>query len=293
MTPNFNSPVVAPRAPVWVTPLAAASPENTALTAAFAAGAGLAALDAVVRTQTPWTGVWRRRLALKAAASLPRRREDAAALRDALAFTKPGDDPGPAGRVYLAWRALVLDGRLADVAAALGPPRLDLAGLAALIDAHARSRAPAPLAAAAAAKAAFAWRAEVLPFAIADLVLATRLGWRAPLPLLAAEIGRVKPDEPAWVATCCSAYARAAVAACELNAEIAAAAARLLAVAPKLRARGADAAIAALLDDDALASAADIPGLSDRGLRRLFDRLVALGAIRELSGRATFRLYGL
>ena len=63
---------------------------------------------------------------------------------------------------------------------------------------------------------------------------------------------------------------------------------------PKLRAKGAGAALQALLDEDCLAASSEIGGqLSERGARRLFDRLVAFGAIRELTGRATFRLYGL
>jgi Protein of unknown function (DUF1403) len=71
------------------------------------------------------------------------------------------------------------------------------------------------------------------------------------------------------------------------------AAQRLAEAASKLRARGAWAALQALLDEDSLSAATKISGLSERGARRLFERLAALGVIRELTGRPTFRLYGL
>jgi Fic family protein len=69
----------------------------------------------------------------------------------------------------------------------------------------------------------------------------------------------------------------------------------LLNVAAKLRAKGAGRVIALLLADDCVSAsrAAKAAGLSDRASRRLFDRLVALGAVRELSGRPNFRFYGL
>jgi Protein of unknown function (DUF1403) len=70
-------------------------------------------------------------------------------------------------------------------------------------------------------------------------------------------------------------------------------AAKLQAVAPKLRAKGAGAALQALLDDDSLSATSKLGGLSERGARRLFERLVSLGTLRELTGRPTFRLYGL
>ena len=54
-----------------------------------------------------------------------------------------------------------------------------------------------------------------------------------------------------------------------------------------------EALLQALLDEDSLSAAGKFSGLSERGARRLFERLVALGAARELTGRATFRLYGL
>lgn len=285
------------RPPAWATALVARSaPEISGLSAAFAAGAALASLDVLVNRNAPFAGGWRQRLALKAAAaSLEGRAGDEASLRDAHALTRPGGDPGPAGRVYAAWRALASRPRFADIAVDLGASPADLEFLNATRDVHARALAPAPLAAAAVATAVAAkWpRAIPLAFAVADCILAARLGWRTPLPLLALEVLRARPSDATWTAACCAAYARAAARACDLHAELGAAATRLEAVAPKLRAKGARAAISALLDEDAVSSAAEIPGLSDRGLRRLFDRLVDLGAVRELTGRPTFRLYGL
>jgi Protein of unknown function (DUF1403) len=62
-----------------------------------------------------------------------------------------------------------------------------------------------------------------------------------------------------------------------------------------LRAKGAARVVELLLADDALAPsrAAKAARLSDRAARRLFERLMELDALRELSGRPSFRLYGL
>jgi hypothetical protein len=59
-----------------------------------------------------------------------------------------------------------------------------------------------------------------------------------------------------------------------------------------LRARTSDLVVERLLSEDAIVASEKIAGMCDHGLRRLFDRLVELGAVRELSGRPTFRLYG-
>ena len=49
---------------------------------------------------------------------------------------------------------------------------------------------------------------------------------------------------------------------------------------------------AMLLTEDAQAATAGASA-TDRSTRRLFERLVAIGVARELTGRPTFRLYGL
>lgn len=76
-------------------------------------------------------------------------------------------------------------------------------------------------------------------------------------------------------------------------ADLARRAARLKEVAPKLRARGAEEAVALFLSRDAVAPTALASLRSDRAARRFCDRLLELGAVRELTGRDTFRLYGI
>ena len=84
-----------PPLPAWAR--AVNAPETEA-EAAFLAGAALARLDAVVRENPPWAGVWRQRLALSAAAANVRRAgrtEDEAALRDAFHLTGRAAIPDP------------------------------------------------------------------------------------------------------------------------------------------------------------------------------------------------------
>ncbi|WP_170162601.1 DUF1403 family protein [Methylocystis hirsuta] len=71
--------------------------------------------------------------------------------------------------------------------------------------------------------------------------------------------------------------------------------AMLSSVAPKLRAKKAARVVDLLLADDCVspARAAKTAGLSDRAAPAAVRSARALGAVRELSGRANFRLYGL
>lgn len=147
--------------------------------------------------------------------------------------------------------------------------------------------------------------AEILALWLADVALAICLRWEAPLPLLATTIThpsmrgasgrRPRPSDPDWSVSVARATARAAQDAYALAGDLSRRSEALLAALPKLRAKGAGRVTALLLADDCVsaAQAAKAAGLSDRASRRLFDRLVDLGAVRELSGRPNFRLYGL
>lgn len=299
--------------------LAAQSLEDVALTAGVAIGA----LDAVVRRRERWTGAWRQRLALSAAAVTAKqagRVEDEAKLRDAVLLTKAGDDVGPAGLLLLAWRRLAMrpaedlltEKNLAAVLEEFGyaPDHEVISDLADElrrlgIGAGLAERLTGAFVAAEQygfGRAVGAW--------LADALVAQRLGWTHAVPLLGAEVNAAGPGRPRRSATPIAAsvddgrsqmkiqlaaQARAALRAVDLSAELGRKADRLLIVAPRLRAKAADTVVDRLLNEDALAASRGdtITGMSDRGLRRLFDRLIELGAVRELSGRTTFRIYGL
>lgn len=289
---------------------------------AIAAGAAIGALDGVVRRQERWAGVWRQRLALGAAAVTTRqagRVEDEAALRDAVLLTRPGDDVGPAGRMLLAWRRLasrpaeelLTEASIAGALEALGLARNDETANDLADELRQLAATEGAVGMLIGAFAAIERRG--LPRSVgcwfADALLAQRLGWTHAVPLLGGEaagiIGSGRPRRPSGVVatsieavperakTLLAAQARAALRAVDLSADIERRADRLIAVAPGLRARGADVVVDRLLSDDAIVASAKIAGMSDRSLRRLFERLAELGAVRELSGRPTFRIYGL
>jgi hypothetical protein len=284
----------------------------------FFAGAGLALLDAVLRHDPPAAGALRQRLAVQSAAAcakILRLNADVAGLRD-LRFAV-GDALGPAAKLLKLWRELAarppsLEGRRLAIAAGL----LDLpvANADALAESlRERSRAGDPVSAAAKMAAltfsafpdAPAAEAEILALWAFDLSVAIRLRWARPLPLITGKIldpglrsgggGRPKPGDPAWPKVAAAALALAAASALDLAADLFRRADALLAVAPKLRAKPAQRIVDLLLAEDCVspAEAARHAPMTDRAARRLFDRLVALGAAREFSGRPSFRLYGL
>jgi hypothetical protein len=285
----------------------------------FAAGAGLALLDAFLRADAPAQGALRARLALQSAAAsakILRLTADTAALRD-LRFAV-GDPIGSAANLVSLWRDGAarppsLDpGRLGDAAARLDLALPDRNSLAVSLKACTGEGDPVSAAAKAAALAFCALpdappaEAEILALWVFDMVIAVRLRWPRPVPLIATKIldpilrlpsarRRPRPNDPAWPNAAAGAIGLAAASAVDLAAELARRSNTLIAVAPKLRSKPAQKIVDLLLAQDCLspAEAARHAPMTGRAARRLFDRLVTLGAVRELSGRPAFRLYGL
>lgn len=138
-------------------------------------------------------------------------------------------------------------------------------------------------------------RAEVPGLILAEAALSQALGWTYAVPLLALGVkrGDLRKNGDDLRLACHCAVTASAVEALGMAASVARNTARLNAVASKLRAKGADAAVEMFLTRDAVTPTALASLNSDRAARRFCDRLVALGVVRELTGRDTFRLYGL
>lgn len=280
-----------PPMPSWVTSGRAETPEDVA----FLSGAALAHLHLVLRHENVPQTLLRERLALGAAEACVThqgRTERASDLRDAVAFLQPGDCPGPAGEVWQAWQRSVA--RPVSVKALhRALPEIDPEQIAMCLDAGQGG----PVARAAAVLQAVLEegpRDHTAPLLLADAALAQALGWSHVLPLLGRGLIRAdlrKMGEELRPA-CHRAIVCAAVEATRNAADLARRAAQLKTVAPKLRAKGAEEAVAKLLTCDAVPPSALASLRSGRAARRFCDRLVELGAVRELTGRDTFRLYG-
>lgn len=278
-----------PRMPAWVT----SGRVETLETVAFLSGAALSHLHVVLsREDVPQT-LLRDRLALRASEAciaFSGRPERAGELRDAVHLLRPDDLPGPAGETYLAWQRAV-EKPVSVKALGRALPNVEPGQIATWFD----TGQGGPVGRAAMVLEAVlreAPRAEVPALIFADAALAQTFGWDHVVPLLAAGLKRAdlrKQGDDLRLA-CYRAVVSSVVEAVRLAADLARRAAHLKAVAPKLRAKGAGEAVEMFLTRDAMAPSA-LP-LPDRAARRLCDRLVDLGAVRELTGRDTFRLYG-
>jgi hypothetical protein len=309
-TPTASAAV--PSLPAWVLPRGGNLDEADA---AFAAGIALKSLDDLVRAQPAWAGCWRQRLALRcaqAAVQLIGRNEGEHALRDALLLTAAGDDPGPAGAMVLAFNKLTAKTRpvgskvLQELAALMGLRQEGLSEVVDLFDAGLQSGRAIPFAVADLVAKICAARpdAEILAWWLADRLLAEKLGWDCGVPLLMGERygaafktiggrGRVRPGEPGFARAVCLALVAGTAEALRQGNEIGRRAEKLLAAAPTLRTKGAGVVIQKLLDEDAVPASAPGSHLSRWAATRLFERLTSFGAVRELSGRTSFRIFGL
>ena len=315
-------PVFLPPLPSWVTQNHGKTPESEA----FLSGASLAMLhmvlanpSATLPSQSTLTAeLLRNRLALRAAEAclkLEGRRESEADIRDAFYLAQAGGAMGPAGEMFVRWRKMKAIGLkrgdwLVQLRACVPEPVAE--ELPEWIDTIGQG-GPAvfgsPVAQAArmigSVMAAFP-REEASALICGDLVLARALGWAHPVPLLGLHIKRkdllqaAEGSAEELLLACHRAVAPGSQDAVRLAHDLVRRAQRLREVAPKLRAKGSGEAVALFLREDAVLPSTmlapkikgtNIP-MTGRAARRLCDRLVELGVVRELTGRSTFRLYG-
>lgn len=300
-----------PKLPSWVT----SGRAETFEAVAFRSGAALMVLDQLI--SDPKFGVpvklLANRLALKAATAtskLEGRLAREADIRDALHLTPPGEARGPDGDLLAFWREAVglRKGGAGEIADLTGP---DLAGeMGGWLDAgQARSRTHGPLPGCVAVLRSVLSadaRAERVACLLSDVVLAGALTWKTVLPVSAQRLTKTMLRDLAANGQGADLAVQARILesieeTIRLARDLAQRGAALRAVAPKLRAKGSDAAVALFLTEDAVTPSTMLSptikgtaiSMTSRAARRFCDRLVELGVARELTGRPTFRLYGI
>lgn len=300
-----------PQLPGWVT----SGRAETLETVGFRSGAALTVLDQLIgdsRYGVP-PKLLANRLALSAATAtskLEGRLAREADIRDAWHLTPPGEARGPDGDLLAFWRdaaRLRVDGpgEIADLIGA------DFAGeVSVWLDAgQDRARNNGPVAGCVAVLRAVLQvddRAERIACLLSDIVLARALRWKAVLPVSAQGLTKsvlrdlIKGGQGAELSVQVQ-ILETIEETIRLVRDLARRAEVLRAVTPKLRAKGSDAAVDLFLTEDAVAPASVLSPrirgtsirMTDRAARRFCDRLVELGVAQELTGRPTFRLYGI
>ena len=306
-----DDPSTLPKLPGWVT----SGRAETLETVAFRSGVALTVLDQLVsdaRYGVP-EKLLANRLALASATAtskLEGRLAREADIRDAYHLTPPGEARGPDGDLLAFWREAVRlrAGRAGEIANLVGADVAAEVGV--WIDAGLeRARTHGPLAGCVAVLRAVLEaddRAERVACLLSDVVLARALNWKVVLPVSAQRLTKaalrgVTGDGQGAELSVQARIVESVEGTIRVARDLARCAEALRSVAPKLRAKGSDAAADLFLTEDAVAPASmlsprirgtSIP-MTDRAARRFCDRLVELGVARELTGRSTFRLYGI
>lgn len=303
-----------PKLPAWITSGRAETPE----TVAFRSGAALMVLDQLVSdtSQGVPLKLLTNRMALSAATAtskLEGRLAREADIRDAYHLTPAGETRGPDGDVLAFWRdagRLKLTGSdwhngvqgLVGAAFANDVLRWIWAGADC-------AKSHGPLAGCVAVMRAVLEaddRAERIACMLSDISLARALNWTSVMPVTAQHLTKTMlrdlvVDGQGVDLVVQQRILQSIEDTIRLARDLATRAAALEAVAPKLRSKGSDAAVALFLSEDAIGPSmmlsptiqgTPIP-MTDRAARRFCDRLLELGVAHELTGRPTFRLYGI
>ncbi|MCP4932666.1 MAG: DUF1403 family protein, partial [bacterium] len=242
------------------------STPKTLETASFTSGSALALLHIVLadsNINVP-KGLLRSRLALRAAVhgnKLEGRIVTENDLRDAYYFTAPGDAMGPNGDMLAFWRSgsdLSLNNTgWQDRLAALLPTLMQEHVPDWFEAADDCLGSPVEKATLVLVQVMMAFsRQEAAALLCADIALARALGWDRPLPLLSQDLKRADirtiSDGADVRIACHHAIARATQDTIRLAHDLARRAARLRAIAPKLRSKGSEDAVRLFLSEDAV-----------------------------------------